>query len=136
MDCPRALASVSAPSTWSPYRAAAASSHGVGLGFVLAEGDGIVCIDLDHCLDGGRLAPWARRILERCPETFVEVSPSGTGLHIWGRGEVRQGRRIRRADGAHIEVYGQGRYIAMSEQRYGDCPALLADLSEVVAELT
>jgi len=136
-DCPVALASVRAPSTWSSYREAAASSHGVGLGYVLAEGDGIVCIDLDHCIDAsGRLAPWARRLLERCPTTFVEVSPGGRGLHIWGRGELTRGRKIRRADGAHIEVYGQGRYIAMSGRRYGDAPQTLADLSEVVASLT
>ena len=39
-----------------------ASKAGVGVGYVLAEGDGIVCIDLDHCLDDGKLAPWARTI--------------------------------------------------------------------------
>lgn len=135
-NCPGALASVVAPSTWSSYEEAATARHGAGLGFVLAEGDGIVCIDLDHCLTDGRLAGWAREIVDRCPATFVEVSPSGTGLHIWGRGRLEQGRRIRRADGAHIEVYGQGRYIAMSGRRYGDAPRALADLTEVIASLT
>lgn len=131
------LASVRNPSTWSSYREAAASPHGMGLGYVLAAGDGVVCIDLDHCLDGsGRLAAWARAILDRCPPTFVEVSPGGHGLHVWGRGEVARGRRIRRADGAHIEVYGQGRYIAMSGRRYENAPRSLADLSEVIASLT
>lgn len=125
------FASVTTPSTWSTYRAAAAAPVGVGLGYVLAEGDGVVCIDLDHCLTGAQLAPWAREILDRCAPTFVEVSPGGDGLHIWGRGSVERGRRIRR-DGAAIEVYGGGRYIAVTGTRFEQAPATLADLTEVL----
>ena len=129
------FASVSAPATWSAYAEAAASKAGVGLGYVLAGGDGIVCVDLDHCLDDGRLAPWARAILDSCPASYTEVSPGGDGLHIWGRGELERGRRIRR-DGAAIEVYGQGRYVAMTGARFEASPLQLADLSAVVASLT
>lgn len=127
-------ASVSAPRTWSDYAAAAHSEHGVGLGYVLADGDGIVCIDLDHCLWGDRLSDWARRVLDACPPTFVEVSASGRGLHIWGRGHVAQGRRIRRPDGTAVEIYGQGRYVALGE-RWRNAPLTLADLTDVIAEL-
>ena len=129
------FASVTAPDTWSAHAEAAASNVGAGLGYVLAAGDGIVCIDLDHCLDGEDLAAWAREILGRCPPTFVEVSPSGDGLHIWGRGELKRGRRMRQG-GAAVEVYGQGRYVAMTGRRFEGCPTELADLSEVVASLT
>lgn len=45
-----ATASSTDPSTWSRYSEAAASGKGAGLGFVL-NGDGVVCLDLDHCLD-------------------------------------------------------------------------------------
>lgn len=128
-------AKVSEPQTWTTHRDAAASSVGVGLGYVLAAGDGVVCVDLDHCVEDGNVAAWARELLDRCPATFVEVSASGTGLHIWGRGEVARGRRIRR-DGAAVEVYGQGRYIAVTGERFEGCPVKLADLSEVVASLT
>lgn len=129
------FASVTDPATWSTYRAAVAAPVGVGLGYVLAEGDGVVCIDLDHCLHDGELAPWAREILDRCPPTFVEVSPGGDGLHIWGRGSVTHGRRIRR-DGAAIEIYGRSRYVAITGRRYADAPRSLADLTEVVTALT
>lgn len=128
------FASVTAPATWTSYRGARAATAGVGLGYVLAEGDGVVCVDLDHCLVDGELAPWAREILDRCPPTFVEVSPSGDGLHIWGRGQLERGRRIRR-DGEAVEVYGQGRYVAVTGRRFENCPAQLADLSEAVASL-
>jgi primase-polymerase (primpol)-like protein len=128
-------ASSTDPATWAAHAEAARSPYGTGLGYVLADGDGIVVLDLDHCLDGEQLAPWAARILEACPPTFVEVSPSGTGLHIWGRGRIERGRRIRREDGAHIEAYSSGRYIALGH-RHDQAPLTLADLSEVVAELT
>lgn len=126
-------ASSTAPSTWATYEDAVRSPHGSGIGFVL-NGDGIVCIDLDHCLVGDEVATWAQDILDRCPPTYIEVSPGGDGLHIWGRGRVVPGRRIRRGDGAHIEIYGQGRYIALG-RRYRDAPPKLADLTSVLATL-
>ncbi|WP_030962702.1 DNA primase [Streptomyces sp. NRRL S-378] len=124
--------------TWSSYADAAASTAGVGLGFVLSDVDDIACIDLDHCLNPltGRLAPWAAAILRDAGATYVEVSPSGDGLHIWGRAAVRQGRRVRRPDGTAVEIYGTGRYIAMTGRRHGGCPSILADLSAVVSKLT
>ncbi|WP_406055811.1 DNA primase [Streptomyces sp. NBC_01077] len=123
--------------TWSTHADAAASPVGVGLGFVLSDVDDVVCVDLDHCLNPltGRLAPWAAAIVRDAGPTFVEVSVSGTGLHIFGRAEVRQGRRIRRGD-EHIEIYGQGRFIAVTGRRFRSAPAVLADLSDLISELT
>ncbi|MFZ3496095.1 hypothetical protein ACODT5_23235 [Streptomyces sp. 5.8] len=120
--------------TWSTYKGAATSEAGVGLGFVLSDEDDIVCIDLDHCLNPltGRLAPWAAAIVRDAGATYVEVSPSGDGLHIWGRADVRQGRRIRRPDGTAVEIYGTGRYIAMTGRRHGNAPSILADVSTLV----
>ncbi|MFI0211944.1 bifunctional DNA primase/polymerase [Streptomyces diastaticus] len=131
-------ASSTDPRTWSAHTDATASSAGVGLGFVLSDVDDVVCIDLDHCLNPltGRLAPWAAAIVRNAGATYVEVSPSGDGLHIWGRADVRQGRRIRRPDGTAVEIYGTGRYIAMTGRRHGNAPSLLGDLSTVVAGLT
>jgi primase-polymerase (primpol)-like protein len=128
-------ASVTEPGTWTTYRAAATSEVGAGLGYVLAPGDRVVCVDLDHCLTDGVLADWARVLLDRCPATFVEVSASGTGLHLWGRGTLEHGRRIRR-DGSAVEVYGQGRYIAVTGTRFEDAPVKLADITELVDSLT
>lgn len=131
-------ASSTDPRTWSTHKDAAASTAGVGLGFVLSDEDDVVCIDLDHCLNPltGRLAPWAAAVLRRAGATYVEVSPSGDGLHIWGRADVRQGRRIRRPDGTAVEVYSAGRYITMTGRRHGSSPSILADLSAVVSKLT
>ncbi|MFJ4845118.1 hypothetical protein [Streptomyces sp. NPDC088733] len=110
---------------------------GVGLGFVLSDVDDVVCIDLDHCLNPltGRLAPWAEEIVSQAGATFVEVSPSGHGLHVWGRADVRHGRRIRRPDGFAVEVYGQGRFIAVTGTRFRGSPTALADVSALVEDL-
>ena len=126
-------ASSTDPSTWSSYRAAKESKVGVGAGFVL-NGDGIVCIDLDHCLSGGVPTRAVAEFLARVPATFIEVSPSGDGLHVFGRGTVERGRKLRR-DGVNLEVYGRGRYIAMTGRRFRQSPAALADLSDVLTSV-
>lgn len=118
-------ASSTDPATWVPYNEAREASR-PGIGFVL-NGDGIVCVDLDHCLEDGALTDWARRILDRTPDTYVEVSPSGTGLHIWGHGTVLRGRRTPRG-----EVYGTGRYITVTGKPFRNAPSTLADISALV----
>ena len=118
--------------TWASYPAAKASDKGVGLGYVLGEGVG--CIDLDHCFVDGVLADWARSIVEACPGTFVEVSQSGEGLHIFGLLHEGPGWKMRDGEVA-VEVYSAGRYIAVTGNRFEGAPVVLADLSEVAAAL-
>jgi len=114
-------ASSTDPSTWSTYPEAARSKAGDGLGFAL--GDGIACLDIDHCLDGrGRPDARARAILARVPGAYVEVSPSGRGLHVWGRAPEQPGRRHE-----DYEVYSVGRYITVTGRVYR--PGRLVDLS-------
>ncbi|WP_211342912.1 bifunctional DNA primase/polymerase [Actinomadura pelletieri] len=126
-------ASSTNPATWASYRQALASGTGAGLGFVL-NGDGIVCVDLDHCLEAGEVAPWARRLLDRFPATYVEVSPSGDGLHVFGFADVVRGRHVR-LDGGRAEVYGTGRFICVTGDRFEGAPARLADMTAAVAAL-
>ncbi|WP_236572277.1 hypothetical protein [Nocardiopsis sp. FR4] len=85
---------------------------------------------LDHCIrPDGTLEPWAEEIVNTAPATYTEVSPSGTGLHLWGTGTLERGWRIRRDDHANIEAYGDGRYITVTGNRYANAPNKLADLS-------
>ncbi|MER7482805.1 DNA primase [Streptomyces sp. NPDC126510] len=129
-------ASSTNPRSWSTYRNAVESVAGVGLGFVL-NGDGIACVDLDHALaPDGSPKPWAAEILRQAGATYTEVSASGDGLHVFGYADVRQGRRIRREGGYAVEVYGDGRYIAMTSQRFRGAPSTLADISALVGQLT
>lgn len=122
-------ASSTNPATWTTYAAASSSTHGDGVGFVL-NGDGIACVDLDHCLNGRRVEPWAAEILARCPRTYVEVSPSGTGLHVFGLATVGHGWRR-----GQVEAYDRGRYMTVTGKRFSSFPRVLADISEFVSLL-
>lgn len=131
------FASVTDPSSWSDYGTATQSTAGVGIGYVLTVADNVLCIDLDHVLDeDGALAPWAAEFIATLPDTFIEVSQSGTGLHIWGRGSLRQGRRIAMPGGTGLEIYGDRRYIAVTGNVWRTSPSHLADLSEALFALT
>src|SRR5215831_19389062 len=67
------------PATWKPLREIKDRRTD---GVALALGFRLCGIDLDCCFDEkGEPKPWARAIVELFP-SYVEVSPSGTGLHI------------------------------------------------------
>ena len=108
-------ASSTNPQTWSSYAEANASTVGAGLGFVL--GDSIGCIDLDHCLIDGELTEAARAFVADYPSHYIEVSPSGDGLHIWGLSDEQPGTR-RVIDGLNVERYSTGRYITITRNVY------------------
>jgi primase-polymerase (primpol)-like protein len=117
-------ASSTNPDTWTDLGTARASTAGEGIGYVL--GNGVGCIDLDHAIVGGVVADWAQDVLAANPDTYVEVSRSGEGFHIFGLLSETPGRKVR--DGRNIEVYSVGRYIALTGNRHASAPAKLAPL--------
>ncbi|MFI8942753.1 bifunctional DNA primase/polymerase [Streptomyces syringium] len=119
-------ASVTNPSTWSDYASAASSMLGDGIGYVLAVGDNTLVVDLDHAVEDGRILPWAQRIVDALPATYMERGRSGTGLHLWFRAHVSHGRRIRKGELA-VEVYSDRRYIIVGD-RVSGTPMELVDL--------
>ena len=103
-------ASVTDPSTWDTWQAASARDSRIG--FVL--GGGIGCIDLDHCLDAhGRPSEAVVELLEFYAGSYVEISPSGDGLHVWGTAPERRGFR-RTWKGQAVEFYSQDRYVTVT----------------------
>jgi primase-polymerase (primpol)-like protein len=130
-------ASSTNPATWSDFPRAYRSRVGVGPGYVLSKGDGIVCLDLDRVIrEDGSLVEWAAELLQLVPATYIEVSCSGRGLHVFGKGSLPgRGRRWSYRDGTGLEVYADGRYIAMTGQLWRGAPARLGDLGEVLATL-
>lgn len=108
-------ASSTDPNTWAEYQEAETSSYGVGLGFVLGEGIG--CIDLDHVLTGGKINPEGASFIAAYPNHYIEISPSGDGLHIWGTSAELPGTR-RNEGGISVERYSSGRYITVTNNVY------------------
>jgi primase-polymerase (primpol)-like protein len=122
-------ASSTDPRTWTSFDEAAAGPAR-RIGFVL--GAGIGCIDLDHCLIDGRPNEATRDLLAMMPETWIEVSPSGDGLHVWGQLPEGAGR-VSSFNGQSVEIYSAGRYITVTGNRWAGSPAVLADLSGAAA---
>lgn len=121
-------------SGWTDYPTAAASTAGVGLGFVLA-GDGTVCLDLDHCLTDGVPNAAASALLELAGPTWVEVSPSGTGLHVWGRATLpADGHRVSYL-GQPVEAYAARRYITVTLRQHPGSVPVLGDINSAVQAL-
>jgi len=85
---PQRHASIADPSTWTDYATAvaAAAEHGDGVSYILTPEDNLAAADIDHVRDPatGAITEWAQRLLEQAEHTYIEISPSGTGLRIWG----------------------------------------------------
>ena len=122
------FAAVNDPSSWSDFTAASTATAGEGVGFVLTASDRIVVVDLDHAVEDGRVAPWAQAIVDQLPPTYMERGRSGTGLHLWFRGEVPAGRRIRKS-GKAVEFYSDRRYMIVGDRVPGT-PLELAELPD------
>ena len=103
--------------TWSSFEYALAAYEAGeppydGIGFVFCSADPFVGIDLDDCRDpeSGEIAPWAQVIISSVKEGYVEVSPSGTGIHIIVEGTVRGGGMRK----GKVEMYGRGRFFTIT----------------------
>ena len=105
------------------------------LGFVLSN-DGIICIDLDHAISKAGLSPMAKDIVEAFKGTYMEISQSGQGIHIFCKGEIAD-NIIRPSDG--IEIYKDNRYIALTgnvgDGRYFPISYKLLDKQEELDKL-
>lgn len=114
-------ASTTNPATWRPladcemvYKFGKVD----GVGFVFSAADPYCGVDLDGCRDpaNGTLDAWAQPLVQQAVALglFVEVSVSGTGLHIIGRGRWGDGKRK-----GGVEVYDRERFFTMSGDRTG-----------------
>ena len=121
------------PPTWTTYARAKASSTGDGLGFVL-DGDGVVSLDLSHCVIDGVPTPGAQAILDLLPDTYAELSLSGHGIHVFCYANVANGSRFD-SHGVTIQVCGAGRFLTVTGNRLPGRPSLLADYDAVVQAL-
>jgi len=125
-------ASVNRPETWTPFAQAAerAVRHRLGLGFVLSADDPYTCVDLDRCVGETReVTDPARAILDLLAG-WVELSPSGTGLHVWVRNEQPVNRRTQ-----GIEVYSSARWITVTGRSNPQGPPAIPDRTIEVQEL-
>ena len=107
-------------------------SYGVGL--VLVEGGGLFALDLDNCRAGDGWQPHVQNLVSRFPGAYVEVSVSGTGVHVIASTTAAPVHRTRNKD-FRAELYTKLRFIAVtgegaSGSPLADCTAQLAAFAE------
>lgn len=103
------------PQTWGRFEeAVSALNTGKydGIGFEFHK-DGFVGIDFDNCIENGVLNEWASNWVARF-NSYVEHSPSGTGVHIICKGHVEKGTNREKA-----EMYDCGRFFTVTGKEYG-----------------
>ena len=98
--------------TWSSFEAACnayLSKAFDGFGWFLAKP--YIGIDFDKCRDAttGMIEPWAREAIARL-NSYSEVSPTGTGIHVISQGDLPPGRRRV----GRVEIYQTGRYFTVT----------------------
>jgi putative DNA primase/helicase len=72
----------------------------------------------------GELSDTAKDILERFP-SYTEISPSGTGLHIFYKGEMPAKGNKNTKTG--VEMYAHSRYFTMTGERLPGTPDYIAE---------
>ncbi len=94
--------------------------HGFGVGFVFSKDDPFFFIDIDGAWDGQKWSDTAQDLINRTAGAFVEVSQSGTGLHIFGTGTppLDHGNKNTQLG---LELYTHDRFVALTgHQASGD----------------
>lgn len=99
------------PSEWMSYEEAASRSE--NLAFVFSKSDPFFFLDIDGARQpGGPWSPVAADLLERLKGCAVEVSTSGTGLHIFGVGHP--GEHGCKDKSNSLEFYTEDRFVALT----------------------
>jgi len=118
------------PVTWSTYaECLAVVSQFSGIGVAL--GDGVWGVDIDVCCDAatGKFTPESREIVIGL-DSYSEFSPSGTGCHVLGVGELPgDGKQIvKQIPGCkQIEIKGSGCYLTFTGRHLSKTPHDLLD---------
>ena len=137
----RRRASTTSACTWTSFETivqewCSSPNWYTGPGFVFAATDPFCGIDLDDALDAdGNVKSWARGIVERFSDTYMEISPSGAGLKIWVRGVVPSNLPGVSAGDGQIEIYDHARYFAVTGRAFRNAPLQVEDHTADIRDL-
>jgi len=125
------------PSTWADFETALRAVHQYsGLGINVTAP--LICTDLDGVRNPttGAIEPWASEQI-RLLNSFTEISPSNTGLHVWTRGRLPAGNHqfghTIRGHKQACEFYANLRYICTSGTHLAGSPATIEERDTLAA---
>lgn len=105
--------------TWAKYDVAKARDK-EHIGIVFTPAQTLLGIDIDHCIENGKIVHEQKDIIARLiykADSYCELSPSGTGLHILIR--ITEALPLLANKKAPFECYTSGRYFTVTEKPYG-----------------
>lgn len=108
------------PTTWCDFETAYhAKENYSGLGIML--GNGLVGIDIDHCVDEkGKISTLASNIIDTI-NSYSEYSPSGTGIHILAFAQIDISSEFYCKNPHNgIEIYDKGRFFTITGNQIDD----------------
>jgi putative DNA primase/helicase len=129
-------ASTNNPASWNDFltiEQAYSSGKYAGIGFVFTQDDDLCGIDLDDCIEDGKLSDFAQSIVDGV-QGYVEISPSQTGIKIFTRADLTTAF-VDHSKG--FEAYGRGRFFTVTgDTTGGSVPVQQQDLTGIVPERT
>lgn len=137
------------PLTWGAFETARCAvellGDAQGIGYEITPADGLVAIDIDHCLDadGHLLEPFAT--WKAALPGYWELSQSGHGLHGFVRGtlpaECKHKAHIQKGSEQAVELYIKERYIALTGALWGaqtplaEAPSAQAGIDAILEQM-
>ena len=126
------------PDTWGTFNRVqeeheSSTIQSDGIGFVFQSEDTIVGIDIDDARDSETGSPndTAKEIIPRA-DSFAEVSPSGTGYHVYVFGTLPTDAKNRTGK---IEIYEKDRFFTVTGQRVDTTPTDVNARNETLQEI-
>jgi primase-polymerase (primpol)-like protein len=83
-----------------------------GVGYLFTEKDPFFFLDIDNCLEGSEWSALAQELMRQLPGAAIEVSQSGTGLHIFGKALPPE--HSSKNEPLGIELYTERRFVALT----------------------
>jgi primase-polymerase (primpol)-like protein len=128
---PTVRAKVNDSATWSGFADAVSTvraGSATGIGVVL--GGGLVGLDLDHVrAERTGLVDAEAMTIVRTIDSYAEVSPSGTGLHVLASGSLPPGGRRRGC----VEMYHGGRFFTVTGRHVAGTPWTIEERTAALA---
>lgn len=103
------------PDNWMDFetaRSGLSNAPDLGIGFVFTSQDPFFFLDIDKCLEGENWSERATQMLEYFDGAAVEISQSGSGLHIIGSGTVPSHACKNKEE--KLELYTEQRFVALT----------------------
>lgn len=106
------------PAFWTDANTAIATANAwgddYGVAFVFTENDPFFFVDIDGAWNGHEWSSLSQQLCNAFPGAAVEISQSGTGLHIFGMYSGEEPKHGCKNVPLGIELYTSGRFVALT----------------------